>query len=103
MVFTIIENLSYVIRVPKFIEIEKNDPRSIQNFVDELEELNIYDKLQKSVNSDPEENYDIMLKLLSTAKEKHLPKKMVKFDKRKHKKAKWMTNGLLKSINNKDR
>ena len=26
---TIIENLSYVIRVPKFIEIEKNDPRSI--------------------------------------------------------------------------
>ena len=54
MVFTIIENLSYVIRVPKFIEIEKNDPRSIQNFVDELEELNIYDKLQKSVNSDPE-------------------------------------------------
>ena len=26
-----------------------------------------------------------------------------KFDKRKHKKAKWMTNGLLKSINNKDR
>ena len=44
-----------------------------------------------------------MLKLLSTAKEKHLPKKMVKFDKRKHKKAKWMTNGLLKSINNKDR
>ena len=28
---------------------------------------------------------------------------MVKFDKRKHKKAKWMTNGLLKSINKKDR
>ena len=28
---------------------------------------------------------------------------MVKFDKRKHKKAKRMTNGLLKSINNKDR
>ena len=26
---------------------------------------------------------------------------MVKFDKRKHKKAKWMTNGLLKSINKK--
>ena len=38
-----------------------------------------------------------MLKLLSSAKEKHLPKKMVNFDK----KAKWMTNGLL-SINTKD-
>ena len=44
-----------------------------------------------------------MLKLLSTAKENHLPKEMVKFDKRKHKKAKWMSNGLLKSINTKDR
>ena len=44
-----------------------------------------------------------MLKLLSTAKENHLPMKMVKFDKRKHKKAKWMSNGLLKSINTKDR
>ena len=44
-----------------------------------------------------------MLKLLSAAKEKHLPKKMVKFDKRKQKKTKWMTNGLLQSINNKDR
>ena len=74
--------MSYVIRVPKFNEIEKNDPRSIQNFVDELEELNIYDKLQKSVNSDLEENYYIMLKLLSTAKEKYLPKKIVKFDKK---------------------
>ena len=28
---------------------------------------------------------------------------MVKFDKRKHEKTKWMTNGLLRSINNKDR
>ena len=46
MVFTLIEKLSYVIRVPKFIEIEKNDPRSIHNVVNELEELNIYGKLK---------------------------------------------------------
>ena len=103
MVFTILENLSYVIRVHKFMEIEKNDHRSIQNFVNELEELNIYDKLKTTVNSDPEENYDIMLKLLATAKEKYLPREMVKFDKRNHTKAKWMTNGLLKSINTKDK
>ena len=67
----------------------------------------IYDILKTSVNSNPEENYDIMfiiiiIMLLATAKEKHLLGKMVKFDKRKHKKAKWMTNNLLKSINTKD-
>ena len=60
--------------------------------------------LKSSVNIDPEENYyDIILKLLATAKEKHLPKKMVKFDRRKQKKGKWVTNGLLKSINTKDK
>ena len=34
-------------------------------------------------------------------KDKHLPKKNVKFNRKKHKMAKWMTNGILKSINNK--
>ena len=28
---------------------------------------------------------------------------MVKFNRKKHKKAKWMTNGILKSINTKDK
>ena len=93
MVFTIIKKIViyHVIRVPKFMEIEKNDPRSIKKFMNELEELKIYDKRKTSVNNVPEENYDIMLKLLATAKQQHLPKKMVKFDKRKHKKANWKT------------
>ena len=69
----------------------------------ELEELNIYEKLHTSVDSRPEENYGILLKLLSTAKDKHLPTKIVKFNRKKHKRAKWMTNGILKSINTKDK
>ena len=35
-------------------------------------------------------------------KNKHLPKKVVRFNKKNHKKAKWLTNGILKSINTKD-
>ena len=31
----------------------------------------------------------------------HLPKKVVRFNKKKHKKAKWLTSGTLKSINTK--
>ena len=98
MVFTLIENKSYVTHVPKFVEIENNDHHSIQNFVHELEELNVYEKLHTSFDSRPEENYGILLKLLSTAKDKHLPTKIIKFNRKKHKKAKWMTNGILKSI-----
>ena len=103
MVFTLIENKSYVTHVPKFVEIQNNDHDSIHNFVHELEELNIYEKLHTSVDSRPEENYGILLKLLSTAKDKHLPTKIVKFNRKKHKRAKWMTNGILKSINTKDK
>ena len=103
MVFTLVENKSNVTHVPKFDEIQNNDHNSIQNFVHYLEELNIYEKLHTLVNSRPEENYGILLKLLSTAKNKHLPTKNVKFNRKKHKRAKWMTNGILKSINTKDK
>ena len=36
------------------------------------------------------------------AKDKHLPMKSVRYQKRKHKKSKWMTTGILNSINTKD-
>ena len=103
MVFTLIENKTYVTHVPKFVEIQNNDHHSIQNFVHDLEELNIYEKLHTSVDSRPEENYGILLKLLFPAKDNHLPTKIVKFNRKKHKRAKWMTNGILKSINTKDK
>ena len=72
-------------------------------FVNELNELNIYDQLQSALDTNPQENYDTFIKLLSSAKNKHLPKRIVRFNKKKHKKAKWLTNGILKSINTKDK
>ena len=103
MIFTYVENVSYITEVPKFIEIEKSDDRSMHAFVNELNELNIYDQLQSALNTNPQENYDSFIKLLSSAKNKHLPKRIVRFNKKKHKKAKWLTNGILKSINTKDK
>ena len=88
MIFTLIENFSYVTQAPKFVEIQTNDPESIQNFVNELDELNIYNHLQTAIDSSPDVNYHTILELLSTVKDKHLPKKMVKFNRKKHKKAK---------------
>ena len=66
--------------------------------MNELDELNIYNHLQTAIGSSPDVNYDTMLELLSTVKDKHLPKKWVKFNRKKHKMAKWMTNGILKSL-----
>ena len=102
IIFTYIENMSYIMEVPKYIEIERNDPRSMQNFVRELEELNIYDQLETPLNTNPQENYATFLNMVNIAKNKHLPKKVVRFNKKKHKKTKWLTNAILKSINTKD-
>ena len=102
IIFTYIENMSYITEVPKYIEIERTDPRSMQNFVRELEELNIYDRLETPLNTNPQENYATFLNMVNIAKNKHLPKKVVRFNKKKYKKAKWLTNGILKSINTKD-
>ena len=43
------------------------------------------------------------MKLIQEAKNLHLPKKTVKFNKKKHKKSKWMTYGILNFINKKNR
>ena len=39
--FTYIEKLSYIKRVPKFIDIEKSDANSLENFIQELNDMNI--------------------------------------------------------------
>ena len=72
-------------------------------FVNELNELNKCDQLQSALDTNPQENYDTFIKLLSSAKNKRLPKRIVLFNKKKHKKAKWLTNGILKLINTKDK
>ena len=101
--FTYIEKLSYIEKVPKFVEIEKTDANLLENFIQELNDMNIYDHLLKPIDSSPHENYDIFMKLIQDAKNLHFPKKTVKFNKKKHKKSKWMTYGILNSINKKNR
>ena len=99
MIFTYFENVSYITEVPKFIEVERSDDRSMHYFVKELDEMCIYEQLHPALDANPQENYDIFIKLVSSAQNKHLPKKIVRFNKKKHKNAKWLTNGILKSIN----
>ena len=45
LLFTFIENLSCIEKVPKFINIQKTDPLSVDNFINELREQNIYDRM----------------------------------------------------------
>ena len=65
--------------------------------------MNIYDQLLKPIDSSPQENYDIFMKLIQEVKNTPFPKKTVKFNKKKLKKSKWMIYGILNSIKKKDR
>ena len=53
-----------------FTLVECNDPRSMQAFIAELEDINIY-----AIDSDPQENYDCFIALLNGTKNKLLPRK----------------------------
>ena len=75
----------------------------MDNFIDELASLNILDKLDKGPNIDPNNNYELFAQLIKYAREKHIPRVKVRYQKKKHKRSKWLTNGILNSINTKDR
>ena len=59
-------------------------------------------KLYKNHLSDPNSNYNILMDLLENANVKHMPYKLVTFNKYKHKNSLWITNGILKSIKYRD-
>ena len=104
-IFTFLNDKSYLVKVDKFIDIEKRDERSMNNFIKELksEEQYIYDQVDKELTGDPNENYQLLSSRLNAAREKHMPRKRVKYKKKLHNKSKWITNGILRSINNKDK
>ena len=63
--------------------------------------INVYAMLDHNIDANPNSNCEILLKVLSDAKNIHMPKIIRKFNKRKDKKEDWMTNGLLAQINRK--
>ena len=67
-----------------------------------MREDNIYDRMHQPLDTNPNDNYEIFITHFQLAKDKHLPMKSVRYQKRKHKKSKWMTTGILNSINTKE-
>ena len=58
--------------------------------------------MHQPLDTNRNDNYEIFITLFQLARNKHLPTKSVRYQKRKHKKSKWMTTGILNSINTKD-
>ena len=86
----------------KHIEIETNNRQSLELFITKLRNCNSVNKLNVDVNADPNSNFECFTKHFMELKQQSLPKKNLRFNKKKHKGNAWLTAGILKSINSKN-
>ena len=99
MYFSIMnENVITSKATQKYIKIEVCSQENMNQFKNEIAKSEICSKLNQDLNTDPNYNYNILSKELQSAKNLHIPQKIKKFNKRKHKKEKWMNNDLLVQI-----
>ena len=85
-----------------YITVFSNSDQTKQNFKNDLESKNIYDMLNKEPNANPNENYLILQTAITDSMKTHLTKKVIKFNRKKHKRDTWMTYGILNSVNRKN-
>jgi len=88
---------------PRYITICKYDTNSLKFFNDELNSINFNEILDFSPAGNVEKNCSTFLEIIGKSKDKHLPTITVKFNRRKHKISPWITKGLIKSINYRDK
>ena len=65
-------------------------------------DTNIVNKFNSDLLTDPNQNYNILHEHLKSLKDKHMPDRYVKFHKHRHKKNKWITTGIIRSIKFRD-
>ena len=101
--FVILDYLTHIEENDRYIKTYKNTPAAKQNFKNDLASNCTIDKFNLNDHADPNINYGILNNLLKTAIDKNLPVKYVRYDKYKHRKSKWITKGILRSIKFRDK
>ena len=88
--------------LPKYIKINIVNTEAMHSVRHEIKSEEIYNKFNKKPTADPNSNFTTLCNEILRSKNKHMPSKWVKFNKYKHKKSSWVTQGLLKSIKFRD-
>ena len=103
MIFLYSKDKKIYKRQSKYVEVEVNNENALNVLLIELQNLNQFDQISSNTSADPNANFENFMNVLSQAKQKCMNKKLVKFDKKKHKQSPWMTNGILNSIFSKNK
>ena len=93
MHFCIVEdNDTHSVNLTKYLETKTINPKSIANFKNSINKANLITQFDLNPHDNPNSNYNILTHVLSEAKHKHIPRKVKRFNKKKHFKHKWMTS-----------
>ena len=88
----------------KYIKVRVNNNEAYEAFLADLQACDFATLLDHTPHGDPNQNYDKLHYKLSELKCKHLPWKLVKFNKYRHQGNRWMiTHGVIKSIKYRDK
>ena len=86
----------------KSVKVTLRSSESMNNFKNYLQEKNIMSILDCDQNSDPNRNYEKLHETVTAGLHTCFPIKHVKYNKYKHKKSPWITEGILISIKYRD-
>ena len=87
---------------PKFVKLRKFSEDALQHYKEEISNSDTIKQIKNGLSTDPNTTFNVLLQFLSEAKDKHFPEKTVRFNKYKHKVNKWITAGILHSIQYRD-
>ena len=87
----------------KYVRSRAINETVIHNFRRELTEIDISSLSNANHLTDPNINYEKFEKIISKSYDNHFPEKCMKFNKYKHNLSKWITSGILKSIEYRDK
>ena len=88
---------------PKYIYVRQMKESIIQDFRNDLMNSNIISKLNPNLMSDVNIEYNKFEKIILNAYNKHFPMRKVKVNKHRHKLSEWITTGIIKSIEHRDK
>ncbi len=81
-----------------YVKISKQDSEAIQNFHNEILTSETQVNLKSDLKDDPNNTYNILHSVIQYAKYKHMPTNLIKYNKFKYNKSKWVNFGIIKSI-----
>ena len=91
------------IKRKKYVKSRAINETAINNFRQELTEIDISSLLNANLLTEPNIDYEKFDKIITKSYDNHFPEKSITFNKYKQKLSKWITSGILKSIEYRDK